>query len=153
MKKGFTLIELLVVIAVIGILASIVLVSLSSVTDSAKDTRIKAAMNQLRVESAIYSSKQSPPGTFANLCTHISTTNPLRVDILAMNGPGSTVWVCTVPANSTNFCIIAELNELVGTTANRKRVCVDREQVNTYNTGTMPTACLPSGTFGCPAGN
>jgi len=149
MKKGFTLIELLVVIAVIGILASIVLVSLSSVTDSAKDTRIKAGMNQLRVESAIYSSKQSPPGTFANLCTHIGAANPLRVDILNMNG-ASVVWVCTVPANSTNFCIIAELNELVGTTAVRQRVCVDREQVKTYSTGTMPSACATTGTLGCP---
>jgi prepilin-type N-terminal cleavage/methylation domain-containing protein len=148
MKKGFTLIELLVVIAVIGILASIVLVSLSSVTDSAKDTRIMAGMNQLRLESHIYSSKQNPPGTFANFCTTIGTAHPLRADIQNMNG-ASTVWVCTIPTNSTNFCIITELNEIVtGTT--RQRICTDRDQVKKYTTGTMPTACLTTGTLGCP---
>jgi len=46
-KKGFTLIELLVVIAIIGILASIVLVSVGGSRKNANATKAKADLNQM----------------------------------------------------------------------------------------------------------
>ena len=49
--KGFTLIELLIVIAIIGILASIVLVSLSSGRERAKVAQFKAVAHSMQTQA------------------------------------------------------------------------------------------------------
>ncbi|OGE78207.1 MAG: hypothetical protein A2751_03560 [Candidatus Doudnabacteria bacterium RIFCSPHIGHO2_01_FULL_46_14] len=53
-RKGFTLVELLVVIAVIGLLASVILVSLNSARVKARDARRKADMYQLGLAIQLY---------------------------------------------------------------------------------------------------
>jgi prepilin-type N-terminal cleavage/methylation domain-containing protein len=62
-KKGFTLIELLVVIAIIGILSALIIVSMSTAQNSAKDARIKAAMDQMRSAAAQYYNANSTYGS------------------------------------------------------------------------------------------
>ena len=65
-KRGFTLIELLVVIAIIGILAAIVLVSVRTGPERARDARIVSAMAQARNTAVeIFAENNSD---YSNLC-------------------------------------------------------------------------------------
>ena len=116
-KRGFTLIELLVVIAVIGILSSIVLVSLAGARDKARDAKIQSDVGQIRplaemindTDSA-YTLLEDPAvdGTL-NLghATYGGQLGVLESDIAVQGG----AVVCQ--ASGQNYCVYSVLN--VGT--------------------------------------
>ena len=73
--KGFTLIELLVVIAIIGILATIVLVSLNSARSKARDTRRISDLRQVALALEMYyDGASSYPAAAGGACTSATWT-------------------------------------------------------------------------------
>lgn len=124
--KGFTLIELLVVIAIIGILASIVLVSLSGARAKARDARIVSDLSQVRTIAVLVN---GDTGKYTDLCdsgTSLDingTTNygsdlvTIQTDITTQQG-GTLSLKCNTPT-STIYCVSAAL------TAATEFYCVD----------------------------
>ena len=103
-NRGFTLIELLVVIAIIGILASVVLVSLNSARNKGKDARITSNVHQVRlqIESEANNNGSYGIGCLAAAANTIATTG--NCDTLADDAStnGGTVEVKTTPSSGSS---------------------------------------------------
>ncbi|MBI2052379.1 MAG: prepilin-type N-terminal cleavage/methylation domain-containing protein [Candidatus Sungbacteria bacterium] len=123
-RRGFTVIELLVVIAVIGILSSIVLVSLNSSRAKARDARRAADIKQVQlalelffdnnnsypVASAWFGGQGNCWGTVTN--NWVPGLSPGYVSALPLD-PRSTNCgsVYLYAGNATNYKIIAHVPE------------------------------------------
>jgi prepilin-type N-terminal cleavage/methylation domain-containing protein len=123
-KKGFTLIELLIVIAIIGILASIVLVNLSSSTGKANRT-------------AFISEARSGSAGFLVTCLSQNITTAANTPNVYWDIAGSPPQKCGPTGNRT-FCIKA-LNKNGFVNANTNDCVVYVSQAGMFEDNTCAT--------------
>ena len=85
-RRGFTLIELLVVIAIIGILSSVVLVSLNSARNKGKDAAIQGELASLRSAAELFANGGSYATVFTGGNTWASADSGIQAILTSVNG-------------------------------------------------------------------
>lgn len=121
MRKGFTLIELLVVITIIGILSTMVLVSMSGVRSRAKDAKRESDIRQIVLAMEIdYSDdekySQYSPAEWESLTVQIPKGTGKYLSPIPRDPRSEAYnWIDnssgTTGCNTQHYCFFAELEE------------------------------------------
>lgn len=145
MKKGFTLVELLVVIALIGMLSSIVLVSLGPTRAKARDGKRISEVRQmaLALEQEAADGGEATTGCVSNHVDVSTCTGPGAANFAKFKDPSSpTTPVCATGASSATCQYSISINAgTLGVNARTDdyQICFVLEQ----GTGSIPVLSSP----------
>lgn len=135
-RRGFTIVELLIVVAIIGILATIVIVSLREASDRARNTKIVTSVTQIRkVAEDMYIQESSG---YESLClsgglniAYTDILETLKDDIEKFGGSNIVCY-----SSRYSYCVSTLMT---GSTA--KYFCIDSDGNNIESTS---NACMVS---------
>ena len=137
--RGFTLIELLVVIAIIGVLASVVMTSLSAARGKGEDAAVRSNLNAAREQAVLFHDTNLQ--SFEGVCDDTAATDGMKTiygavlqAVFATGGTG----VGTGPTTLTNGTCNDDVAQWAAEAALRTGgyFCVD-------NLGTATTSATP----------
>lgn len=145
MKKnsGFSLVELLISIAIIGILAAIVLSSISNSRTRAYDSEVKQQLTNFRTAAEIYLTNKNNYGPTVSNCTDITS---IFKDLDPVNGrPGLYIATDSLPKNAQVFCGSNGSTYAVKVTLSGNQYwCVDNKGTSKSYPGTPTSSYLCS---------
>jgi len=156
-KGGFTLIELLVVIAIIGILSSVVLVSLGTARNKGKDATIQEEMNSIRSGAELYANGGSYGAALASAACSSSgfntmggmfdytKTNNIIGPLAGATSTSGAAGTCAIGVNGTSYAVAVPL-----VTDNTKSWCVDSNGSSKQESAASPVLVGGASAAACP---
>ncbi len=103
-KKGFTIVELLIVIVVIGILATLVIVTFTGIQQKSRDTQRKTDINAVQSHVEAYYAQTGNYPTLGDLNTAaFRTTNMKGLDPESLKDPKDTDANIAGTSDATNY--------------------------------------------------
>lgn len=118
-QSGFTIVELLIVIVVIGILATLVIVTFSGIQQKARDTKRQTDITALASQLEVYYANNTYYPTLANVASDTwVTTNLKGLDTAGLVAPGATANSMSATASTTTYQYVVTPTGCDNTTGN-----------------------------------